>query len=66
MFDRTGSPVQDHLLLAVPSCEGGPTILRVTVPEGLSREDVYLSLIAEIPAAAPQPVALNIGRSVVG
>lgn len=33
---------------------------RVTVPEGLTREDLYWQILAEIPADEPQPVALNL------
>jgi len=58
--------VADYLLLAQPSDEGTPHVLRVTVPKGLSREDVYLLVMSHLPAGAPQPVPLNMDRASVG
>lgn len=57
----------DSLLLAVPPDDSGgePTVLRVRVPAGMAREDVYFQVLAEVPADAPQPVALNIERAAV-
>lgn len=52
---------KDYLLLAVPSpVSEVPEIVRATVPEGLSRMDLYLSILAHIPADAPQPQPLNL------
>lgn len=60
--NRLVTPMQkDYLLLAIPTPGSSvPEIVRATVPEGLSRMDLYLSLMANIPADAPQPTALNI------
>lgn len=58
----------DDLLLAVfdpDDPNSDPTVIRVRVPDDLTATDLYLKVLAEVPAGQPQPVALNIGRSPV-
>lgn len=35
-------------------------VLSVGVPEGLSKEDLYFQILADVPAHEPQPIALNL------
>lgn len=54
----------DMLLLAADDGHGGMLGYRIAVPEHLTREDLYIHLLADIPAGEPQPVALNLPRRV--
>jgi hypothetical protein len=50
----------DTLLLASATPTGGMELYRVEVPDGLDAMDLYLQIVADIPAGEVQPVALNL------
>ena len=57
--------MSEILYLAAPNDDGnGYTLLRVKCP--VSRFDTYAQIMANIPADAPQPVALNLDTADVG
>lgn len=52
---------KDYLLLAVPTPGSDlPEVVRATVPENMTRWDLYVTILASVPADAPQPVPLNL------
>ncbi|MGP9760887.1 hypothetical protein [Corynebacterium sp. AOP12-C2-36] len=54
------APTSDTLLLATPTGADNLEVIRVRVPDNLSREDLFLHILADIPAGEPQPYALNL------